>query len=100
MIILNTEKIDGYLKSLGRNKKWLSDTLGISQSFLTQVLRNRCKIPLTVMEKFLLLGFKFEEIFIIVPGTDDREFYGKNIHINNELLDDPKYQQKIKLLLK
>jgi len=95
MILIRASIIKQWLKIIGRNQSWLARHLGVSDSFVSQVLSNKCKIPPLIIEKFLILGFKFEEIFTYDGNIDDREFYGKEIWFNEKLFNSEEYKRII-----
>ena len=78
MVFLVAGKLKEYLMAIHRNQSWLAKRLHITKGYVSVVANNKCKIPLVMIERLLLLTqMHFEDLFYFDGRIDGREFFGK-----------------------
>lgn len=94
MILLNKEKFTAYLKTIGRDQSWLARKFGITKGYVSQLVNNKCHIPALMIERLLMLtGMRFEDLFDFNGQEDRREFFGKDIYIDEKKYNNGEYKK-------
>jgi hypothetical protein len=77
-----------------RNQNWLAKYFGVSKGYISMVLNNKCKMPLAMIERLLVLThMRFEDLFSINGRVNHREFYGKYIASDDNLINNRQYKK-------
>ena len=96
MVVIIKEKIIGYLRIIGRDQSWLATEFGVTKGYISLVVNNKCKMPLVMIERLLVLtGMRFENLFYFDGIIDKREFYGSAIFDGEELVDNATYKKTL-----
>lgn len=105
MIVIDKDRISDWLKLTDHTQQWLAQQIktkkrpqGIGKAYLSQILNNKCKIYTDIIDQIIqITGFRFEAIFKVIPGIDDREFYPNDtVYIDNELVRTKHYKKRVK----
>jgi plasmid maintenance system antidote protein VapI len=96
MVILVREKLDGYLQAIGRDQSWLAKKFGVTKGYISQVVNNKCKIPLVMIERLLILtDMRFENLFYFDGKYDGREFFGARVWHEAMMMDNEIYKKTL-----
>lgn len=96
MILIKTEVIKMYLKSIGRNQEWLARKMDITPGYLSIMINNYCKVSREMMECLMdITHCEWGHLFERRQQVDDREFYGDRIFYDGKLMKRAEYRQII-----
>lgn len=96
MVLIIRGKLMEYLHAIHRNQNWLAKYFRVSKGYISMVLNNKCKMPLAMIERILLLThMRFEDLFYFDGRTNHREFYGRYVSSDGEMLDNKEYKKRL-----
>jgi len=96
MVILIKKKLDNYLGTINRDQSWLARKFGVTKGYISQIANNKCKMPLVMIERLLLLtGMRFEDLFFFDGHFDGREFFGNQIWHGQQMHDNENYKKSL-----
>lgn len=92
MILLNRERLDQWLQTIGRNPAWLAKTLGYSRSYISLIMSNRAKVSSHFIKQIMLIShMQFETLFYVTREDDDRLFFGSEIFFQGRMVEGKQY---------
>ena len=96
MVVIIKERVQEYLHAIGRDQSWLAKKFGVTKGYISVVVNNKCKMPLVMIERLMILtGMRFENLFYFDGHLDKREFYGSAIFNGGEMLDNFAYKKTL-----
>lgn len=96
MVIIIKERVQEYLHAIGRDQSWLAKKFGVTKGYISLVVNNKCKMPLVMIERLMILtGMRFENLFYFDGSFDRREFYGASVFQGEDLLDNSTYKKTL-----
>lgn len=101
MVLIIREKLKEYLHAIHRNQNWLARQFHVSKGYVSMVINNKCRMPLVMIERLLMLThMKFEDLFYFNGKINHREFYGKYTASDDNLMNNKSYKKYLDKKLK
>lgn len=97
MIKIKTEVVKNWLDTINRNQNWLAKKTGYTEGYISQTLRNECKVSREIIEAIYTLSHMPIEYFLEIDTiTDTRERYGCVYVIDGEPMSKKRYYDYIR----
>lgn len=100
MMLLKSQNLQQWMDSTGKNQQWLAGQLGIGKSYMSMLMHNKCLIYRGICDKLLnITHANFDAFFLVLPDTEDREFYGKEIWFQGKMVSSQEYVKQVKEMI-